>query len=108
MPRGPRNPNEQQIRPPFQENLIDEEFTKKPQDHIHHFRNELTESDTFVTKSEHENFVSQEDEGDQEPLGDESEDSHIAYLNALSEFNRQYELRNKSVVVAPPKKVIQG
>ena len=26
MPRGQRNPNEHQIRPPFQENLIDEEF----------------------------------------------------------------------------------
>ena len=27
MPRGERNTNKQQIRPPFQENLIDEEFT---------------------------------------------------------------------------------
>ena len=52
--------------------------------------------------------MSQEDEGDQEPIGDESEDSHTAYLNALSEFNRQYDLRNRSVVVAPPKKVAQG
>ena len=30
MPREPRNPNEQQIRSPFQENLIDEEFIEKP------------------------------------------------------------------------------
>lgn len=52
--------------------------------------------------------MSQEDEGDQEPIGDESEDSHTTFLNALSEFNRQYELRNKSVVVAPPKKVTDG
>ena len=29
MPRGQRNPNEQQMRPPFQENMIDEEFTEK-------------------------------------------------------------------------------
>ena len=52
--------------------------------------------------------MSQEDEGDQEPIGDESEDSHTTYLNALSEFNRKYELRNRSVVLAPPKKVIHG
>jgi len=26
MPREPRNPNEQQIRPPFQQNLVDEGF----------------------------------------------------------------------------------
>ena len=68
MPRGPRNPNEQQVRPPFQENLIDEEFTEQPQDHIHHFGNEPEELDTFVTKSEHDKFVSQEDEGNQEPM----------------------------------------
>jgi hypothetical protein len=52
--------------------------------------------------------VTQEDEGDQEPIGDESEDSHTTYLNPLSEFNMQYELRNKSVVVSPSKKVTQG
>lgn len=52
--------------------------------------------------------MTQEDEGDQEPIGDESEDSHIAYLNALLEFNRQYDLRNGSVEVALLKKVIQG
>jgi hypothetical protein len=52
--------------------------------------------------------VTQEDEGDREPIGDESQDSHTAYLNALSEFNRQYNLRNKSVGVTPPKKVTQG
>ena len=52
--------------------------------------------------------MTQEDEGDQEPIGDESEESHIAYINSLSEFNRIYDLRNKSVGVAPPKKVAQG
>jgi hypothetical protein len=108
MQRGPRNPNEQQIRPPFQENLVDEEFIEEPQEHIHQFGDDPDESDSFVTKDQHDNFVSQEDEGDQEPIGDESESSNTTYLNALSEFNRQYELRNKSVVVAPPKKVIQG
>ena len=108
MPRVPRNPNEQQIRPPFQENLVDEEFIEEPQEHIHQFGDDPEESDSFVTKDQHDNFVSQEDEGDQEPIGDESENSHTTYLNALSEFNRQHEMRNKSVVVAPPKKVIQG
>ena len=52
--------------------------------------------------------MTQEDEGGQEPIGNESKDSHTAYLNALLEFNRQYDLRNGSVGVAPPKKVTQG
>jgi hypothetical protein len=108
MPRGPRNPNEQQIRPPFEENLIDEEFIDQPLDHIHDFGDEPEESDTFVTKSEHDNFVSQEDEGDQEPREEESQDYQKAYLNAISDLQRQYILRNINVVVDPPKRVPEG
>ena len=87
---------------------MDEEFIEEPQEHIHQFGDDPEELDSFVTNDQHDNFVSQEDEGDQELIWDESEDSHTAYLNVLSEFNRQYELRNKNVVVAPPKKVTQG
>ena len=108
MPRGPRNSNEQQIRPPFQENLIDEDFTEQPQYHIHHLGNKPEESDSFVKKSEHDNFVSQEDEGDQQPREEESEDYHKAYLNAMTNLQRQYNLRNKNVVVDPPKKAPEG
>jgi hypothetical protein len=84
--------------------LIDEEFIEQPEDHIHQFGGEPKESDTFVTKSEHDNFVSQEDEGDQEPIEEESEDYHKAYLNAMSDLQRQYNLRNRNLVVDPPKK----
>ena len=87
---------------------MDEEFIEEPQEHIHQFGDDLEELDSFVTKDQHDNFVTQEDEDDQEPIEDELENSHIAYLNALLEFNRQYDLRNRSVVVAPPKKVTQG
>ena len=72
------------------------------------FGDDPEESDSFVTKDRHDNFVTQEDGVDQEPIGNESEDSHTAYLNALSEFNRQYDLRNRSVGVAPPKRVPSG
>ena len=87
---------------------MDEEFIEEPQEHIHQFGDNLEESNSFVTKDQHDNFVTQEDEGDQEPIGNKSEDPHTTYLNALSEFNRKYELRNKSVGVAPPRKVPQG
>ena len=33
--RGKRNSNDQHIRPPFHENLDDEDFMEKPEDHIH-------------------------------------------------------------------------
>ena len=104
MPRGKRNPNEQQIKPPFQENLNDEEFTEQPQDHIHHFGNEFKELDTFVTKSEHDNYVSQEEEDDQEPIEEGSEDYHKAYLNVMMDLQRKYNLRRRNALVDPPKK----
>ena len=88
--------------------MVDDEYIQEAQEHINQFGDDPEESDSFVTKDQHDNFVTQEDEGDQEPIGNEQEDSHIAYLNALSEFNRQYDQRNISVVVAPPKKVAQG
>ena len=89
MPRGKRNPSEQQIRPPFQENRVDEEFIEQPQDHIHHFgNNELGESRTFLTKNEHDNFVSQED--DEDLVEEESEDYQKAYLNAMMDFQKKY------------------
>ena len=90
---------------------MDEDFIEEPQEYIHQFGDDLEESDSFVTKDQHDNLVSQEDEDDQEPMGEESEDSHTFYLNACLVFNedhRHYELRIKNMVVAPPKKVTQG
>ena len=50
---------------------MDEEFIEEPEEHIHQFGDDLEETDSFVTKDQHDNFVFQEDEGDQEPIGDE-------------------------------------
>ena len=55
--------------------------------------------------------MSQEDKGDRDLIGGESNDSHAIYLNAYLVFNeahRHYELRNKNMVIVPPKKVTQG
>lgn len=108
MPRGKRSPNEQKIRPPFQENLIDEEIIKKPQDHTHNFGNELKESKTFVTTDEHDSFVLQKEEDDQDLVEEEFEDNHKAYLNAMMDLQKKYNLRRRNVVVDPPKKAPQG
>ena len=55
MQRGKRNPNDQQISPPFQENLVVEYFIEQLEDHIHHFGN--NESKSFLKKDEHDIFV---------------------------------------------------
>ena len=88
--------------------MVDDEYTQEIQEHINQFDDDPEESVPITTQDQHGNFVTQQDEGDLQTLGDEPEDSHTTYLNALSEFNMQYELRNKSVGVAPPKKVPQG
>ena len=52
--------------------------------------------------------MSQEDEDDQEPVEEDSEDYQKAYLNSIIDLQRQYILRNKNVVVDPPKKALEG
>ena len=51
---------------------MDEEFIEEPQEYIHEFGDDPKELESFVTKVEHDNFVSQEDEGDWEPIREES------------------------------------
>ena len=43
---------------------MDEEFIEEPQEHMHQFGDDPEESNPFVTKDQHDNFVTQEDEGD--------------------------------------------
>jgi hypothetical protein len=66
---------------------VDEGYLEEPQELIHQFGDDPEESDSFVTKDQLDNFVTQDDEGDQEPMENEAEDPHIAYLNACSIFN---------------------
>ena len=86
--------------------MVVDEYIQETQEHINQFGDDPEESLPIITKDQHDNFVTQQDEGDPRPLGQDSESSHRAYLNALLEFNMQYELRNKTVEVAPPGKVI--
>ena len=69
--------------------MDDEEFIEKPQDHIHHFGNEIKDSKTFVTKDEHDNFLLQEEEDGLDLVEEEYEDYHKAYLNAMMDLQRQ-------------------
>ena len=55
LQRGQRNQNDQQIRPPFQENFVAKDYTEQPKDHIHQFGE--NEAKVFVTKEEHDKFL---------------------------------------------------
>ena len=62
-----------------------------------------------MTKDEHDSFVSQEEEEDDEYLvEEESEDYQKDYLNAMMDFQKQYNLTSINLVVDPPKKALEG
>ena len=64
---------------------------------------------TFLTKDEHDSFLSQGKEEDDENLvEEESKDYHKSYLNAMMDLKKKYNLRRRNVVVDPPKKDLEG
>ena len=89
--------------PPFQENLVAEDFIEQPEDHIHHFGN--NESKYFLTKDEHDRFILEgKEENNENVVKEESKEYQKAYLNAMMNFQNQHNLRSKNVVIDPPKR----
>lgn len=100
LPRGQRNQIQNQtdqVRPPFQENLLDDEYAPQSDDHINQFRE--NESNFFFTKEEHDKCT-------QDPKEAKSEDKYCwGYQNTMVDFQRQMNLRNRAVPISNiPKK----
>jgi len=57
--RDQRNQGDQQIKPPFQNNYVDENFDESLEDNIHCCDN--TETYVFLTKEEHDQFMDAND-----------------------------------------------
>ena len=95
LQRGQRNHNYNQIdqvRPPFQENLLDEDFSQQIEDHINLFGDK--ESKVFLTKEEHDRCAQDFDES---KLEDEYQ---RGYQNTMGDFQRQMDLRNKAIQIS--------
>ena len=95
---GQRNQNDQ-VRPHFQEKLIDETFTEHLEDHIHQLGG--NEVNAFVTKEEHDRF---QFENNEFQCSQRSNEYPLGYQNAVMDFQKQLNLRNKNVMVNLPKK----
>jgi hypothetical protein len=50
--RDQRNHNDQQIRPPFQENMLDDEYLPEKENHIHYI--DQSQTNCYLTKEEHD------------------------------------------------------
>ena len=79
--RNPRNPNDQQIPPPFTQNYVaaQDDF-ESIEDHIHHFGD--LDSDIYLTEEEH-NVYTQEDENKE--LEEEYEQYQKGYMHAIDD-----------------------
>lgn len=102
--REPRNPtDQQQIRPPFQENYAKEE--NETADELEENQSNLfcegEINNVFLTKEEQDLFLLAQ----QDVMSIESEDYKMGYQNAIMEVHKQYNLRNKKVAANPPKKI---
>jgi hypothetical protein len=102
--RDQRNQGDQQIKPPFQNNYVNENFDESLEDNIHCCDD--TETDVFLTKEEHDQFMDANDKFMQENddmLSMETKEYKKGYQNAIMQFQKQYNLRNKKVPANPPK-----
>ena len=88
MQRGQRNPNDQQVRPPFQQNLVAKDFIEQAEDHIDHFGN--NESKDFLKKDENDRFVlERKEENDESVVKWESDEYKKSYQNAMVDFQKK-------------------
>ena len=103
LQRWQRNQNKNQndhVRPPFHENMLDESFPQETGDHINQFGDK--ESRFFLTKEEHDRFTQDSDES---KLKDRLDEYQRGYQNAMVDFQRQMNLRKRAVHISNlPKK----
>jgi hypothetical protein len=102
--RDQRNQGDQPIKPPFQNNYVDENFEESLEDNIHCCDD--VETNVFLTKEEHDKFIEENDKFMQERndmLLMETKEYKKGYQNAIMQFQKQYNLRNKKVLANPQK-----
>jgi hypothetical protein len=103
-----RDQGDQQTRPPFQNNYVDEDFDQTFDDQIHCCDDQNPR--VFLTKSEHDQYMSRNEgfvpEADDDMIlktddasSWETEEFRKGYQNAIMQFQKKYNLRSKDVPV---------
>ena len=93
QPQNKPRETDQQVRPPFNENYVDEdERDAKPIDESHlNLISSDNESEVYLTKEEQAFFSPNQNETNYE----DPEDPAIDFQNAIIEAHRQYHLRSR-------------
>jgi hypothetical protein len=92
------------MKPPFQNNYVDEGYDGYFKDNMNCCDDK--ETDIFLTKKEHDQFVDANEiflQDDTERVSVEKEDYETSLKNSIMKFQRKYKLRNQKVPPNPPK-----
>lgn len=97
--RGQRLPNNtnnntDQVRPPFQQNLVEDEFLLVVDEEINSIGGE--EEKCFLTKQQHDDHL--------QGANIQRDDYQQGYQNSIIVFQRQLNLRNRDVIISKPQK----
>jgi hypothetical protein len=98
------NQGDQQIRPPFQNNYVNEYYDGYFEDNMNCCDDKETK--VFLTKEEHDQFMDASEiflQGEEERVSVEREDYETGLKNAIMQFQRKYNLRNQKIPPNPPK-----
>jgi hypothetical protein len=91
LPNNTTN-NTNQVRPPFQQNLVDDEFLHVEEEEINSVGGE--EEKCFFTKQQHDDHL--------QGINIQIDDYQQGFQNAMIDFQRKLNLRNRDVIISKP------
>jgi hypothetical protein len=100
--REQREQGDQQTRPLFQNNYVDENFDQMFKDQTHYCDNKNPR--LFLTKGEHDQYMRKNDDmmlETDDTLSQETKEFRKGYHNAIMQFQKKYNLRIKEVPTEP-------
>ena len=92
IPNDPNNGNNDQVRPPFQHNLVDEEFFHEEHEEINSVGGE--EEKCFLTKRQHDDHL--------RGLNVNTNDYQLGYQSGMVALQRELSLRNRDIIISKP------
>ena len=92
IPNDPNNGNNDQVRPPFQQNLVDEEFLHEEHEEKNSVGGE--EGRYFLTKRQHDDHL--------RGLNVSTDDYQLGYQSGMVALQRELSLRNRDIIISKP------
>ena len=92
IPNDPQRENNDQVRPPFQQNLVDEEFLNEEHEEINSVGGE--DERYFLTKRQHDDYL--------KGLQVNTKHYQQDYQGGMIALQRELNLRNRDIIISKP------